>query len=220
MLTSTINSASTNAAAQQRDTNMGSKDIFLKLLVAQMKFQDPLSPQDPTKVSTQLAQFNMVEQQTNTNSLLEKMVANGGSQSASPGSNAASYLGHTATIAMDALNFSGAATPFSIDLGANASNVSVLIVDTSGLPIRTMQMGALGAGNTPASWNGKDDSGAIVPQGTYQTIIQASDSQGQPMQASLLQQGVVNAVKFDASGTLFVVAGMAVPQSAIQEIKL
>ncbi len=220
MLTPTINSTAPNAAAQPRDTNMGSKDIFLKLLVAQMKFQDPLKPQDPTKMSTQLAQFNMVEQQTNTNTLLEQMVANGGSQSVTPGSNAASYLGHTATISTDAFNFTGTPTPFGIELGANASNVSVQIVDASGLPIRTMQMGALSAGITPATWDGKDDSGAVVPQGTYKTIIQASDSQGQAMQATMLQQGLVNAVKFGSSGPLFVVAGMAVPQSAIQEITL
>ena len=38
------------------------KDLFLKLLVAQMKNQDPFNSQDPTQYITQLAQFNMLEQ--------------------------------------------------------------------------------------------------------------------------------------------------------------
>ena len=33
------------------------KDLFLKLLVAQMKNQDPFNAQDPTQYVTQLAQF-------------------------------------------------------------------------------------------------------------------------------------------------------------------
>ena len=33
-------------------------DLFLKLLVAQMKNQDPFNSQDPTQYITQLAQFN------------------------------------------------------------------------------------------------------------------------------------------------------------------
>lgn len=37
------------------------KDLFLKLLVAQMKNQDPFKPQDPTQYITQLAQFNSLE---------------------------------------------------------------------------------------------------------------------------------------------------------------
>jgi len=221
MLTPTIQNASANQAAQPRTTDLGSKDIFLKLLVAQMKFQDPLKPQDPTKMSSQLAQFNMVEQQTNTNALLEKLVANGGSGTAASNSGgAAAYLGRTATIAQNELSFAGTPASFTIGLAANASNVTVQILDASGQPIRTMQLGAMSAGNSTMAWDGKDDSGAVVPQGVYQTSIQAVDSQGQPMDVSMLQSGRINAVQFTSNGPLYVVGGLAVPQSAIQEIKL
>lgn len=40
------------------------KNTFLKLLVAQLKYQDPLNPADGTQFVTQLAQFTSLEQST------------------------------------------------------------------------------------------------------------------------------------------------------------
>ncbi|MBJ7332139.1 MAG: hypothetical protein JHC95_19745 [Solirubrobacteraceae bacterium] len=41
------------------------KDSFLKLLTAQMKYQDPMNPTDQTGQLAQLAQFSSLEQMTN-----------------------------------------------------------------------------------------------------------------------------------------------------------
>ena len=53
---STVGGTSTSAAAGGLD-----KDAFLKLLVAQLKFQNPMSPSDPSAFMAQTAQFAMVE---------------------------------------------------------------------------------------------------------------------------------------------------------------
>ena len=50
------------------------KDLFLKLLVAQMKNQDPFNSQDPTQYITQLAQFNMLEQSMTLNENIEYLI--------------------------------------------------------------------------------------------------------------------------------------------------
>lgn len=50
------------------------KDLFLKLLVAQMQNQDPFSPQDPTQYVTQLAQFNSLEQMMAMNDNLGELM--------------------------------------------------------------------------------------------------------------------------------------------------
>jgi flagellar basal-body rod modification protein FlgD len=42
------------------------KNMFLQLLVAQLKNQDPLQPADGTQFMTQLAQFQQLEQSMNT----------------------------------------------------------------------------------------------------------------------------------------------------------
>ncbi|MDU4860369.1 MAG: flagellar hook capping FlgD N-terminal domain-containing protein [Terrisporobacter othiniensis] len=50
------------------------KDLFLKLLVAQMTNQDPFNTQDPTQYVTQLAQFNMLEQTMSLNDNMEYLI--------------------------------------------------------------------------------------------------------------------------------------------------
>src|SRR4051794_35068131 len=63
----TSSSAAAAAAAAQQTTTSKSatdglgKDAFLKLLVAQLKYQNPMSPADGTQFIAQTAQFTMVE---------------------------------------------------------------------------------------------------------------------------------------------------------------
>lgn len=66
---------------------------FLKLLVAQMKNQDPTQPMDATQYVSQLATFSNVEQAVQMNSKLEKLLGN------SMLSQADSLIGHTVTSA-------------------------------------------------------------------------------------------------------------------------
>ncbi len=47
------------------------QNIFLQLLVTQIRNQDPLNPQDPTQFVTQLAQFRSLEQLLAMNDSLE-----------------------------------------------------------------------------------------------------------------------------------------------------
>ncbi len=49
------------------------KDEFLKLLVAQMKNQDPMNPMDGQQMAAQLAQFSSVEQLISANDTLAKI---------------------------------------------------------------------------------------------------------------------------------------------------
>ena len=50
------------------------KDLFLKMLVAQMTNQDPFNTQDPSQYITQLAQFNILEQMMQLNDSMEYLV--------------------------------------------------------------------------------------------------------------------------------------------------
>ena len=57
--TNTANASSTQSAANKTKDQ---RDMFMSLLVAQLKNQDPLAPQDGAQFVAQLAQFNSLDQ--------------------------------------------------------------------------------------------------------------------------------------------------------------
>jgi len=74
------------AASSFYDANAGKEDkkkssttdyeTFIKLLVAQMRNQDPTAPADATQFVSQLASFSAVEQAVQTNAKLEALLVN------------------------------------------------------------------------------------------------------------------------------------------------
>ena len=63
---------STGAASST--TALASESVFLQLLVAQLKNQDPQNPADGTQFVTQLAQFTTLEQETRSRSDLDSIL--------------------------------------------------------------------------------------------------------------------------------------------------
>ncbi|MGO9229332.1 MAG: flagellar hook capping FlgD N-terminal domain-containing protein [Bryobacteraceae bacterium] len=65
---STSSSSASGTAASSSATAASSQDMFLQLLVAQLKYQDPLNPVDGTTFVTQLAEFQQLDQSISTGS--------------------------------------------------------------------------------------------------------------------------------------------------------
>lgn len=227
-VTSTTTSApasSTSNTASNNMNNLGQKDIFLKLLVAQMQFQNPMKPQDPTAMSQQLAQFNMVEQQTNTNKLLQQLVDNGGVGGTSSSGGAklgdASYLGHTVMVNQSTINFDGTnPQSFNLKMDAATTDTVVVISDTAGNPVFTSQLGALQAGDNGITWNGTTDTGGTAPAGNYTINFSALDLGGNDVTGTVQRSGTVDAVRYGSNGTELVVGGIPASLADITEIRL
>ncbi|MDQ0430675.1 flagellar basal-body rod modification protein FlgD [Planomicrobium stackebrandtii] len=79
--TGTAAAAPAAPAAKTEATNALGQDAFLKILVTQMKHQDPMEPLKDTEFIGQMAQFTSLEQLTNLNKTMTQFVSNQGSSS-------------------------------------------------------------------------------------------------------------------------------------------
>ena len=82
-----------NQASQQTSKTAVDYQSFLKLLIAEMKNQDPTKPMDSTLYVAQLATFSQVEQSVQTNTKLDQLLQT------SALAQAGSVIGHTITSA-------------------------------------------------------------------------------------------------------------------------
>jgi flagellar basal-body rod modification protein FlgD len=104
------------------------KDTFLKLLVAQLRFQNPLNPSDPTEFMSQTAQFTLVEQ-------MENMAKSTASVTLSQQlSTASTMVGRQITWLK-----SGAPATGIVDSARIVDGVPVLMVGKDQVPLTTIQ---------------------------------------------------------------------------------
>lgn len=64
-VTATGTQAATDLQGSEITTNssrLANQDVFMKLLVAQLKYQNPMNPADGVEFMTQLTQFSQLEQ--------------------------------------------------------------------------------------------------------------------------------------------------------------
>lgn len=71
---SSSSSSSLSSALSTTDSSFVSEDTFLKLLITQLKNQDPLDPQDSSQFVSQLASFSSLEQMTSLNTEMETVL--------------------------------------------------------------------------------------------------------------------------------------------------
>jgi len=69
------NGDSTTTNTQVKDGSTLGKDDFLKLMITQLQYQNPLEPMDNTEYISQMASFSALEQMANLNTSFEKMSA-------------------------------------------------------------------------------------------------------------------------------------------------
>ncbi|MHB8070138.1 MAG: flagellar hook assembly protein FlgD [Desulfobaccales bacterium] len=200
---STTTASSSATGALTNSTTMG-KDDFLKLLTAQLQHQDPLSPEDPKDFVAQLSQFSSLEQLINLNTTMGTLGTSltnlQGSQQMTQG---LSMLGKTVKAQGNIFTVaSGKPGDMSYVLSGAASSAKVSIMDSSGKVVRTMELGGRSAGENQISWDGKDNSGNAVADGTYSFSVSALDAKGNAVTAAALVTGKVEEVLQD-SGKIY-----------------
>jgi len=196
------------------------KDDFLKLLITQLQYQDPMNPLNGTEFAAQLAQFSSVEQLANMNENLTASITTNQIMAQSIGNAlASSMIGKDVKASGDTVQWAGDRdVRYGYTLASDAAAVTVSVYDANGELVRTMTQTGVAAGDTTLTWDGKNDAGVSVPAGSYRFSVKATDGTGAEVSASAFLYGTVEGVRFKSTGTVFVVDGMEIPLANILEI--
>jgi flagellar basal-body rod modification protein FlgD len=178
--------AATDQAKIQEDLN-----DFLKLLTTQLQNQDPLEPMDANEFTQQLVQFATVEQQIQQNANLENLIDIEANNQVGA---MVSFLDKAIEYEGSQLSLSDGRSEASYTLAETAKDVAIEIVDANGNTIHE-ESGTPAAGRHSFTWDGRDSSGNIVPDGAYTFVVTATDADGAPVDVSTTVTAVVDSVQ-------------------------
>jgi Flagellar hook capping protein len=228
--------AAYGAPADGTDTADGTEDRFLKLLVAQMRNQDPLNPLDNAEVTSQLAQINTVRGIEQLNASMTKVAT--ASTAVSPLS-AVGLLGRQVLVegnrfewtdpdagivnndpTMPNVDLSDSkSVRVGFELSAAARAVRVEIVDAAGRVVHARDFSEPEAGVHTLDWDGIDTDGRAVSSGKYTLRAYGVDENGGESRVVALVPARVNGVSQAPGGARLDLVGRdAVAASAIRAV--
>lgn len=135
-------------------------ETFLRMLSVQMENQDPLNPIDSSDYAVQLATFSSVEQQVQTNTLLEALTA----QISSSGlAEMAAWVGRDARVTAPA-QFTGTPITLLPNPAARSESVELIVRNDIGTEVQRVP---LPVSADPIQWAGVNATGTPFPSGRY-----------------------------------------------------
>jgi len=228
--------AASSGAAAGTDSAAGTEDRFLRLLVAQMRNQDPLNPLDNAQVTSQLAQINTVRGIEELNASMSKMVAASGTMSPL---SAVGLLGRQVLVAGDKFEWNAATAgtasgdPTAVDasaapapsvrlgfeLPADARAVRVEIIDAAGRVVHAHEVADAAAGVHTFEWNGKHADGTQASTGSYRLRAAAAGYDSSVLAIDTLTPARVTGIAQAAGGARVELSGRAaLAASAIRAV--
>lgn len=187
---------------------------FLRLLTAQLRHQDPLSPLDSTQFVEQLASFSSVEQQIETNRLLEELTGsfkNAGLETVTP------WIGKTATVEATGVAFTGAPLTLAFPENAHGAPSEIVVRDANG---NTVYRASVPAGAADFVWNGETIAGPPASSGKYVFVANYSNGEKTIASAPLLYSAtVVEARLVDGAPRLVLDGGAIVDPAAVISVR-
>jgi flagellar basal-body rod modification protein FlgD len=192
-----INSAPTSSTTAGSAAGVkATKDDFLKLLVTQMKYQDPMNPMDSAQMTSQIAQLNTVEGINQLNATVNSLQA---SLMASQSMQSASLIGKTILADGNSISLLNGSANLSIRLEGSAESVVVDVINSSGRIIKSTDLGANAAGIKSFTWDGSTNEGSTAPNGQYTFQVNAKKL-NQSVAVTPLIQATVSGVELTAAG--------------------
>jgi flagellar basal-body rod modification protein FlgD len=212
--TSTVGNAATGSGTDAMSQLSSNFSTFLTLLTTQLKNQDPTSPMDSNQFTQQLVEFSQVEQQINTNTNLKTLISQGTSQA---GTMASAYLGKQVSLTNGKAALTGGQANWTYNLATTASTTSLSVTDSKGNVVYTAA-GDITAGNHSFTWDGKDNNGNQLADGTYTLTVTAAGSDGAAVTSSVASAGTVSQIDMTTSPPKLVIGNMEVDLTDIAAV--
>ncbi|MGA0162841.1 MAG: flagellar hook assembly protein FlgD [Bdellovibrionota bacterium] len=202
------NSTTAGQAGQsQASTDIGKLD-FLKLLMTQMKFQDPLNPTDNEAFIQQLTSFANLEQLTNLGSKFDDLLTMTGASNAA---NAVSLLGNDVRVSGNEI--SGPSADVFYELPESASRVQVEVRSPTGEVIKVID--GLETSRGLHKVQIKD-----LKEGSYGVFVVANRADGSEISSELSISERVEGVNFSGNiPMLLMQSGREILASEVVEIR-
>lgn len=199
------------------DPTLG-KDAFMKLMLTQMKYQDPTNPMQSHEMAAQLAQFSSLEQLSNMNSTLDAMRTQ-----ASPQTNyqALALIGKTVSGDSSKLNRVAGDTKhgISFELLGDAASVKVTVKDSAGNIVRKLDFGPMKKGRSSVEWNGVKEDGMAARPGEYRISVEGQSKTGGKVFARTAFGGRITGLNFTNEGPVLMVGSQSIKLSDVKKIE-
>jgi flagellar basal-body rod modification protein FlgD len=193
------------------------KDAFMKLMLAQMKNQDPTNPLKSHEMAAQLAQFSSLEQMQNMNNTLTEM-RNG--QKPSENFQALNFIGKA--VSGDSARLTRVKGDkehdFNFDLPDDAKAVQIKVRNQEGEIVRKIDLKDLKKGQNKFTWNGQDERGTNMPTGDYQFIVEATTATSKKLAVKTDFDGIISGVNYSAEGPVLLVGNQSVKLKDVKKI--
>jgi flagellar basal-body rod modification protein FlgD len=211
---------SAGSSLSQASSQQVGKDGFLKMLVTQLKNQNPTDPMKGRDFASQLAQFSSVEQLTSISDQLKSQ--KGANQALTESVNsgvATDLIGRTVEAKGNQFTQSGGQEKtLGMTLSGPASKVTVTIRDAGGNAVRTRTLENVDAGPNEITWDGTTDAGAQAPDGNYSFNIEATGPQGSSVDGTPYMKGTVDRISFGKKGPRLIVDGTEIPMGRVRSV--
>jgi flagellar basal-body rod modification protein FlgD len=210
--TTAYSGTTTSASTGSGSASTMSQSDFLKLLTAQLKYQSPSNPADPTQLASEFAEISTVN---GINQLNTQVSSLGASAGAAEMAQASALVGKQVAVSGDTISAdaNGSATG-AFSLAGAAQDAKVTILAPNGSSAGTVDLGSVSAGQQSFTWNG----GVAGTQYTYQ--VNAVSASGQSVAATPYSVYTVQGVNLSGTSPTLNVAGQStpLPVSSIQTI--
>ncbi len=171
---------------------------FLKMLVTQLRSQDPLNPMTNEDFAAQLAQFTSLQELQNIGATLDQSLqSNLLLTKTFNNTMSATLVGKwiEADVNTISVTDSGSAA-ISYHLGGAATEVNIEILDETGAVVRTIKAPAQSEGDYRINWDGMNSDGNHVVGGNYTVNVKAIGADGAPVPATTMVEGRITGVEY------------------------